>query len=112
MADDLKVTVVATGLGRAQEQQEVRLVSNGGTRVASKPAAGAAAASPATAAATKDYSSLDVPPAMRQRAEVEKSSRITEPGREPEQERMRGGRTGTDDMDFLDIPAFLRRQAD
>jgi len=112
MADDLKVTVVATGLGRAQEQQEVRLVSNGGTRVASKPAAGAAAASPATAAATKDYSSLDVPPAMRQRAEVEKSNRITEPGREPEQERMRGGRTGTDDMDFLDIPAFLRRQAD
>lgn len=112
MADDLKVTVVATGLGRAQEQQEVRLVSNGGTRVASKQATGAAAASPATAAATKDYSSLDVPPAMRQRAEVEKSNRITEPGREPEQERMRGGRTGTDDMDFLDIPAFLRRQAD
>lgn len=112
MADDLKVTVVATGLGRAQEQQEVRLVSNGGSRVASKPAAGAAAASPATAAATKDYSSLDVPPAMRQRAEVEKSNRITEPGREPEQERMRAGRTGTDDMDFLDIPAFLRRQAD
>ncbi|MBE9397138.1 cell division protein FtsZ [Pontibacterium sp. N1Y112] len=95
MNDELKVTVVATGLGRAQEQ-EVRVVSTGGGRAA---------------AATTDYSQLELPTAMRNRAEAEKSKRVTEATREPEPE-MQNGRTGTDDMDFLDIPAFLRRQAD
>ena len=95
MTEELKVTVVATGLGRAKEQ-EVRVVSTGGGRAATAPT---------------DYSQLEMPTAMRNRAEAEKSKRVTEATREPEPE-MQNGRTGTDDMDFLDIPAFLRRQAD
>lgn len=95
MTEELKVTVVATGLGRAKEQ-EVRVVSTGGGRAATAPT---------------DYSQLELPTAMRNRAEAEKSKRVTEATREPEPE-MQNGRTGTDDMDFLDIPAFLRRQAD
>lgn len=96
MTDELKVTVVATGLGRVQ-QQEVRVVSSGGARAATP---------------TTDYSQLELPTAMRNRAEAEKSKRVTEPTREPEPEMQSVARTGTDDMDFLDIPAFLRRQAD
>ncbi len=96
MTDELKVTVVATGLGRAQ-QEEVRVVSSGSGRAATP---------------TTDYSQLELPTAMRQRAETEKSKRVTEPTREPEPEMQKVARTGTDDMDFLDIPAFLRRQAD
>lgn len=95
MTEELKVTVVATGLGRAKEQ-EVRVVSTGGGRAATAPT---------------DYSQLELPTAMRNRAEAEKSKRVTEATREPEPE-IQNGRTGTDDMDFLDIPAFLRRQAD
>ena len=95
MTEELKVTVVATGLGRAKEQ-EVRVVSTGGGRAATAPT---------------DYSQLELPTAMRNRAEAEKSKRVTEATREPEP-KMQNGRTGTDDMDFLDIPAFLRRQAD
>ncbi|WP_370279243.1 cell division protein FtsZ [Pontibacterium sp.] len=97
MAEEMKVTVVATGLGRAQQvEQEVRVVSSGGGRAST---------------VTTDYSQLELPTAMRNRAEAEKSKRVTEPTREPEPE-VQSARTGTDDMDFLDIPAFLRRQAD
>jgi cell division protein FtsZ len=96
MADDMKVTVVATGLGRLQEA-EVRVVSTGTGR---------------SVTPTTDYSQLELPTAMRHRAEAEKSKRVTEPTREPEAEVRSAKRTGTDDMDFLDIPAFLRRQAD
>lgn len=97
MAEEMKVTVVATGLGRAKQvEQEVRVVSSGGGRAST---------------VTTDYSQLELPTAMRNRAEAEKSKRVTEPTREPEPE-VQSARTGTDDMDFLDIPAFLRRQAD
>ncbi|MDI3326817.1 cell division protein FtsZ [Pontibacterium granulatum] len=97
MAEEMKVTVVATGLGRAKQvEQEVRVVSSGGGRAST---------------VTTDYSQLELPTAMRNRAEAEKSKRVTEPTREPEPE-IQTARTGTDDMDFLDIPAFLRRQAD
>lgn len=96
MADDMKVTVVATGLGRVQEA-EVRVVSTGTGR---------------NVTPTTDYSQLELPTAMRNRAEAEKSKRVTEPTREPEADKRAVKRTGTDDMDFLDIPAFLRRQAD
>ncbi|MGB0468594.1 MAG: cell division protein FtsZ, partial [Pontibacterium sp.] len=97
MKDELKVTVVATGLGRVQEQ-EVRAVSSGGARAGAQ---------------VTDYSQLELPTAMRKRADAEKSKRVTEPAREqPSEKPARMQRTGTDDMDFLDIPAFLRRQAD
>ncbi|HKK13192.1 MAG TPA: cell division protein FtsZ [Gammaproteobacteria bacterium] len=80
MRDELRVTVVATGLGAEGKKEEpapVRLVekkSNGEV----------------------DYNQLDRPTVIRKRASGD-------------------GYTGgayEDDLDYLDIPAFLRRQAD
>lgn len=94
MTDELSVTVVATGLGRSVDR-EVR-VANGGTTA--RPAS----TSPA------DYGQLDLPTVLR--------------NRQPDMTAVQGGagtdipepalKTGTDDMEFLDVPAFLRRQAD
>jgi len=97
MSDEIRVTVVATGLGRAA-QQEVRVV-NGGTATT---AAAGRSSRPST-----DYNQLELPTVMRNRAE-ERAGRdeADAPRKAPAK------RTGTDDMDFLDIPAFLRRQAD
>ncbi len=92
MDDEMRVTVVATGLGSTkgqpqgqsivQEEPKVRLVANGGE----VPEGGA-----------PDFSKLDSPTAIRQ-------NRPAAP--KPSEKR-----SGTD-MDYLDIPAFLRRQAD
>ncbi|KAA0874187.1 cell division protein FtsZ [Nitrincola tapanii] len=97
MTDEIKVTVVATGLAKAQEQKQV---VNSDTRMRS--AVGVSARG-------SDYSQLDLPAVVRHRRE-ERSSARTQPEQPVLQEPMK--RTGTDDMDFLDIPAFLRRQAD
>ena len=79
--DELKVTVVATGLGEI-EGGSVKLVEN--------------AAMPRSKVETQaEFSQLDRPTVLRNRSQaaavVEKS---------------------TEDLDYLDIPAFLRRQAD
>ncbi len=81
MQDELRVTVVATGIGEseaAQEPEPVKLVK--------QPAV----------AAEPDYESLDRPTVMRQGSEAYGAIQ----------------KQGTTDMDYLDIPAFLRRQAD
>ena len=99
MSDEIKVTVVATGLGGA-EQQDIRVVSNGST---------VAGGSRRAASAVSDYSQLELPTVMRNRNDSVRAqdNPVVEP--EPASE---SRKTGTDDMDFLDIPAFLRRQAD
>ncbi|NVK40051.1 MAG: cell division protein FtsZ [Oceanospirillaceae bacterium] len=97
MSDEIKVTVVATGLGRL-EQQEVRVAANGGT----------ASATSRASRPSNDYSQLELPTVMRNRAEERSVREEAEVQKKPEPVK----RTGTDDMDFLDIPAFLRRQAD
>ncbi len=82
LSDELKVTVVATGLGQAEaiaqleEEQNVRLVVN------------------KTKEGEVDFKQLDRPTVIRNRQE--------------------DAATGTDgdNLDYLDIPAFLRRQAD
>ena len=78
MSDDLRVTVVATGLGNFLHQREkpVSLVAKGSD-------------------GQIDYGKLKQPTVMRQRAS-------------------NSGFTPQDDanMDYYDIPAFLRRQAD
>lgn len=107
LTDDLTVTVVATGLGRAEEQY-VDVVNTGtGGRTA-------AVATPSTVAS--DFDQLELPAVMRNaRADSERKPRTppTEINREVEQEQPQTlQKTGTDDMEFLDIPAFLRRQAD
>ncbi|MFC6669298.1 cell division protein FtsZ [Marinobacterium aestuariivivens] len=65
MSEEIKVTVVATGLGQAQ-QQEVR-VANGGTTTA-----GRSASRPTT-----DYSQLELPTVLRNRNE-ERAARTQE----------------------------------
>lgn len=81
LKDDLKVTVVATGLGEI-DGSAVRLVGNA-TQTNNRVEAGA------------DYGRLDRPTVLRNRSQ---SSVVV-------------GKA-SEDLDYLDIPAFLRRQAD
>ncbi len=84
MEGELRVTVVATGLG-------------GGRAAQSQPAPAPALQTVAKKASGEvDYQTLDRPTVMRKKAANE---------RYPEQ-------GGSGDLDYLDIPAFLRRQAD
>ncbi len=83
LGDEIKVTVVATGMGGEQKSTAapIKLVT------------------PSIATAGNDYSSLDTPTLGRKNAE----GRETRFGVQPK---------NSSDMDYLDIPAFLRRQAD
>ncbi|GAA0693288.1 cell division protein FtsZ [Marinobacterium maritimum] len=101
LTDELKVTVVATGLARAQAA-ESRVV-NGSTT---------ASAAPRQAASTTDFSQLELPTVLRNRQPEDKPRAVAVEKSEPAAEAAVVKKTGTDDMDFLDIPAFLRRQAD
>ncbi len=81
LEDELRVTVVATGLGQPQQQQ------------AQRPRAVAR-----TADGQVDYGEMDRPTVMRT-ARKAAGDGISNSGRE-------------EDIEYLDIPAFLRRQAD
>jgi cell division protein FtsZ len=74
LTDELRVTVVATGLGQEKRKQPYKVVKTG--------------------TGTTDYETLDTPTVIRHR-------RID-----------RGMETVAGNLDHLDIPAFLRRQAD
>jgi cell division protein FtsZ len=79
MDEDIRVTVVATGLDRVParvEEPPVRLVQR-------------------NASGEVNYGELDRPAITRKRSLPE-----------------RGARAGENDLDYLDVPAFLRRQAD
>jgi cell division protein FtsZ len=90
LVDELKVTVVATGLGVkvSAAEKPKKVVDN---TAASEPVRKA----PTTVA---DYAELDKPAHTRNQAAKGLSSRAVN--------------TKEKDMDYLDIPAFLRRQAD
>ena len=92
MSDELRVTVVATGLGAASKQ-DMKVVE-GSTTSKNKKSDGSV-----------DYSSLDIPTVIRNQ-DVE-----PEDGRIEGQRRPASG-SGSENVDYLDIPAFLRRQAD
>ncbi len=83
MTDELKVTVVATGLGGDREKP-TKVVDN--TR---------------TLDGTTDYNQLDRPAVLRRRA-VSHGNVAIDQSKENEEQ----------GVDYLDIPAFLRRQAD
>jgi cell division protein FtsZ len=85
MANQIRVTVVATGLGRTVAKAASPVA------VAPPPMRVVRRASPP---ATTDYAMLDKPTVQRQRAVGD------------------GLRADTEDEELLDIPAFLRRQAD
>jgi len=83
MGEELKVTVVATGLG----EDEVPKVVIDNTAIGQQALDGQV-----------DYTQLDRPAFTRQQTSV-KAEPVVAESEEP-------------DMDYLDIPAFLRRQAD
>jgi cell division protein FtsZ len=74
MRDDLRVTIVATGLGQEKRKQPYKVVKTG--------------------TGTTDYEHLDTPTVIRNR-------RVD-----------RHGTAAGGGMEYLDIPAFLRKQAD
>jgi cell division protein FtsZ len=108
LSDELRVTVVATGLGRLQAQTVAPQIA---PAIAAAPAVAAAPAARASAARSgleglragrrpvvvpTDYSKLDVPAYERFKAAAGDGLRHEPEGAE----------------EILDIPAFLRRQAD
>ncbi len=88
MSDELRVTVVATGLGAAKEQEKpagkTKVVVDNTRRKNTGEV---------------DYSSYERPTVMRQNAQAAGQATATAPATEKE-------------LEYLDIPAFLRRQAD
>jgi cell division protein FtsZ len=86
MSDELRVTVVATGLGEvraASAPAPTRMVVDNTQRPNGQ----------------RDYSELDKPTVMRQQPVKTTGSAVQKPVEDK-------------DMEYLDIPAFLRRQAD
>lgn len=83
LGDEIKVTVVATGMGLAAP------AAKGPVKLVQKAAAGEV-----------DYGVLDKPTVIRQNRPENRESRF---GAQPKKDI---------DLDYLDIPAFLRRQAD
>ncbi|MEL7535978.1 MAG: cell division protein FtsZ [Pseudomonadota bacterium] len=94
MSNTVRVTVVATGLGQPAIRTatpDIRVVPRG--RPATPPPQAAAPAG-AEAVNGPDYTAFEAPPAVRRRAA---GDGLTDSGEQ---------------QDMLDIPAFLRRQAD
>ena len=95
MRDELHVTVVATGLG-AKIEKPVKVIDNTmHTSVTSQPQQQAPSRQEAPAV---NYRDVDRPTVMRNQAQA---GAATAAKMNPQ-----------DDLDYLDIPAFLRRQAD
>ncbi|MGO2580928.1 MAG: cell division protein FtsZ, partial [Halomonas sp.] len=90
MSDELRVTVVAAGLDGNHKAKTA----------AREPARRSAAES------SSDYRKLQQPTVMRQQATAR--SEAPEANAKPRSEKRRS----TEADDYLDIPAFLRRQAD
>ncbi len=83
--DEIKVTVVATGMGLPPVVVKA-------ANVKTMPQTGAV-----------DYSGFDAPPSTRQSRQENREARTLNQNQQPK---------GDDHLAYLDIPAFLRRQAD
>jgi len=87
LGDEIKVTVVATGMGapaQAASKAQVRVMSR--------------------AAGTGSYENYDKPTIVRRdKGEAKPDNKVRQFGAQPK---------SGDNLDYLDIPAFLRRQAD
>jgi len=95
MRDELHVTVVATGLG-AKIEKPVKVVDNTLQTAAQAPLPSQAPARPDQPSV--NYRDLDRPTVMRNQAHAGAAAAAKA--------------NPQDDLDYLDIPAFLRRQAD
>ena len=105
MTDELKVTVVATGLGDTATETPVRLVNTGRPNSGGRP----------------DYDNYDMPTTMRRKSAPVEPTRSTRSAEEPVASQSGTSTTAaasttsssaaSKNMEMLDIPAFLRRQA-
>jgi cell division protein FtsZ len=97
MGDALRVTVVATGLGRAAKKQQSAPMTLLRTGTDNQPVSTQHAYAPSHHASTADYGALDTPAVWRNSRETAAShvQALQEKG-----------------VDTYDIPAFLRKQAD
>jgi cell division protein FtsZ len=93
MANQIRVTVVATGLGKPVATARPAPIQ-AAAAAAIAPALTMRVVRPKTPMAPTDYAMLDKPTVQRKRAVGDDM------------------RTEIDSEDLLDIPAFLRRQAD
>ncbi len=92
LTDELTVTVVATGLGGMQIEKPTKVVDNTVRNIRT------------------DFHNLDKPAVLRMK---EAARMKAEAESELQERRLMPKAVGSDtDMDFLDIPAFLRKQAD
>lgn len=95
MHDEMRVTVVATGLGSTRQKPvQQPVVESAPVRLVNTDVVDSV---PASAPAPSDYSELDVPTSIRRSPRAAQAYVEAAEGK---------------DMDYLDIPAFLRRQAD
>ena len=92
MQGELRVTVVATGLGESSVQPKLSVVEPAEEVTQVKAAVGDDNVIP-------NYADYDTPPAIRKGHTARDAKRYVEAAVDR-------------DMEFLDIPAFLRRQAD
>jgi len=92
MQDEMRVTVVATGLGEVAVQRQKPVISPATERVAVK-----LVNQEEPVPAPVDYADMDKPTVIRKDPKLAKSYVDSAQDK---------------DMDYLDIPAFLRRQAD
>jgi len=101
MSDELRVTVVATGLGSLHEERlPTKVVDN---TVSKQPVMGGEI----------DYNRLDRPAVMRNRTVAEQPEQASASTAQPASHQAPAVDSDMDeDLDYLDIPAFLRRQAD
>jgi len=113
LTDELRVTVVATGLDKARD--DIRVVTDNTARTEQ-----AAPAQPAKASAqgqmNMQYDDIELPTVLRRKEEalLDKASAgvtITQQAVKDTQKAAEK-REGDDEMSYLDIPTFLRRQAD
>ncbi|MEQ8264335.1 cell division protein FtsZ [Pseudohaliea sp.] len=96
LADELRVTVVATGLGAEAARVPLQVVDSAPRRAAPQPQQATPEEAPAEQAAQPDYRDYDTPPARRRAAAGGAAAATAEAV---------GG-------EYFDIPTFLRRQAD
>ncbi len=98
MTDEVRVTIIATGVGEARKSESER-------PAVAKMAAVAAQQAGATQnkGGEIDYSQLDKPTVTRHRQNDQGGQSSQQPNADPNKE---------NNTDYLDIPAFLRRQAD
>ena len=92
MQDEMRVTVVATGLGEVVAHKQKPVISPATERVAVK-----LVNQEESVPAPVNYADMDKPTVIR---------------KDPKSARSYVGSAQDKDMDYLDIPAFLRRQAD